>query len=472
MNGYAYAADNPVNSSDPSGQCPIDKCGGSTPKPGGGGLTGQGPDPGDPGSSSGCDSQGSCGTIPPPPGSTNGNGAIRISQHVLAKTDNVTTQNLVASWAYVVAQRGNPTTIQGEDGDWYQVCLIDRKDCIAAGIEGIFGSDATTAFFGGDGMTTEDLLQGGILLTGASVDDVNNHGAAQFMSLAAANTLKGATVSDLSDVVDAACGGQSFTGDTNVVTASGKQVPISSLKQGEKVEAANTKTGKNESESVLAVLVHHDSDLYDLKLQTANGPSIVHTTADHLIWDETTHTWTEAAKIHTGDHLRTADGTIALAAGGTTPESSSGWMWDLTISNDHDFYVVANDTTVLVHNVQCRAADGKFARSDGTPSRVGSADEQTTLDQLELDGAPVIRGAVTVNIPGVGPRIYDGAVQIDGKWFGVETKGGTSPVTPRQQAADAWLNEEGNTAVSVGANSGYTLEGVFSSWVPDPVPVG
>jgi hypothetical protein len=60
-------------------------------------------------------------------------------------------------------------------------------------------------------------------------------------------------------------GGSSFTAGTLVLLASGKAVPISQLKVGEMVLATNTKTGKTQPEAVTAVLVHHDTDLYDLK---------------------------------------------------------------------------------------------------------------------------------------------------------------------------------------------------------------
>jgi hypothetical protein len=75
-------------------------------------------------------------------------------------------------------------------------------------------------------------------------------------------------------------------------------------------------------------------------------------------------------------------------------------------------------------------------------------------------------GSVTARVPGVGERIDDGAVEIDGKWYGVEIKRGTSPVTPPQHAADSWLSTPGNTATGVGGNSGYNLQGVFYSWIP------
>jgi len=37
---------------------------------------------------------------------------------------------------------------------------------------------------------------------------------------------------------------------------------------------------------------------------------------------------------------------------GTTPKQHDGWMWDLTVpgNNDHDFYVIAGTSGVLVHN--------------------------------------------------------------------------------------------------------------------------
>ena len=51
-----------------------------------------------------------------------------------------------------------------------------------------------------------------------------------------------------------------------MLLASGVAIPISQLKPGDKVEATNVKTGRTRAETVTAVLVHHDTDLYDLKI--------------------------------------------------------------------------------------------------------------------------------------------------------------------------------------------------------------
>jgi hypothetical protein len=110
-----------------------------------------------------------------------------------------------------------------------------------------------------------------------------------------------------------------------------------------------------------------------------------------------------------------------------------------------------------------RRPDGKFAKRNGEKGADGALDERTVMDQLELDGAPIIRGQVYARAQGLPLRKYDGAVMVDGRWLGVETKGGKSPLTPPQKKFDEWLNKPGN---SVTTKDGVTLEGTFNAWVP------
>lgn len=58
-----------------------------------------------------------------------------------------------------------------------------------------------------------------------------------------------------------------------MLLADGRAVSISQLKPGEKVLATNVKTGKVQPETVQAVLVHHDSNLYDLRV-SAGGRTL------------------------------------------------------------------------------------------------------------------------------------------------------------------------------------------------------
>ena len=93
--------------------------------------------------------------------------------------------------------------------------------------------------------------------------------------------------------------GLSFTPGTKVLLASGKAVPISSLKPGEKVISTSTKTGKTQAGTIAAVLVHHDTNRYDLTVRARGRTAVIHTTSNHLFWDATTHRWVKAGACGT-----------------------------------------------------------------------------------------------------------------------------------------------------------------------------
>ena len=172
-------------------------------------------------------------------------------------------------------------------------------------------------------------------------------------------------------------GGQSFSAGTKVLLANGKTVPISKLKPGQKVLATDTRTGKNHAETVTAVLVHDDRDLYDLTVRLAGRTAVIDTTSNHLFWDPYLKRWVTAAKLKSGEHLKTPNGQDTVADGGSIPADHDGWMWDLTIQDDHDFYVEPavvlppiragpTPVQVLVHN--CGGTVYRVIRPDEDPS--------------------------------------------------------------------------------------------------------
>jgi hypothetical protein len=132
--------------------------------------------------------------------------------------------------------------------------------------------------------------------------------------------------------------------------------------------------------------------------------------------------------------------------------------------------VLAGNTPVLVHNTGplpgCgvpRNPNGTYAPRNGQPGvRDGGGDELTAWEHLELDGANVMRGETPVSAPGFPVRKYDGTVEIEGQWYGIETKGGTGKRNPQQAAFDDWLNTPGNTVTTP---DGRTLVGVFDVWI-------
>ncbi|WP_203919134.1 DNRLRE domain-containing protein [Rugosimonospora africana] len=205
-------------------------------------------------------------------------------------------------------------------------------------------------------------------------------------------------------------GGCSFSADTRVQLADGSTKNISDLKPGDKVKSTDTTTGKTKDSTTSAVWVNHDTDLYDLTVHTGTGDQVIHTTANHRFYDHTTHSWVEAAKLHKGDQLTTDDGTTVTVKGGATPANSTGDMWDITVPGDHDFYVVAGTTAVLVHNA-C------YAKRTESRNLVAAAVER----QLQRGWADIAQGHLK---PGELEAYYN---DVDnGKWGGARRWLGTA----------------------------------------------
>jgi Pretoxin HINT domain len=143
------------------------------------------------------------------------------------------------------------------------------------------------------------------------------------------------------------------------------------------------KTGKTSAEPVTAVLLHHDTDRYDLRIKTARGTAVIQTTSSHLFWDATAGRWVKAAALGYGSHLSTGGGANVTVLNGYVPAEAAGWMWDLTVASDHDFYVDVATTAVLVHN--CPVSPGGVGNlADGV--RMSTNDALDTADEFLGEG--------------------------------------------------------------------------------------
>ncbi len=205
----------------------------------------------------------------------------------------------------------------------------------------------------------------------------------------------------------AVCGGESFAAGTRVLLASGRAVPISSVRRGEKVLAVNVRTGRAGAEDVAAVLVHYDTDRYDLRVRTAHGTVVIQTTSRHLFWDPSLdYGWIPAKHLKPGMHFKTPDGQSAVVVGGSVPAVHDGWMWDLTVpgNNDHDFYVAVAATAVLVHNC-----------TEGEETANNIANHANERAQAG-DGTHYVSGVSPQELPGHVHQVLDGEVP------GIETR--------------------------------------------------
>ena len=364
MNGYSYAANNPVTSSDPTGACPADLCGdgyaiGGDPSRG---YTGQH----SPVCHSCNDRLGSTGptaqqtaqakaqetwrqTWSPPEddfttlsgdfhkymknqGGTVG-GYWQTPETVDGVSSNVCFGRTACNKAYVYLL-DHPDDVAGAKDIAATYCVYNRTAC--DGDARVFEAGSKVA---GD---TALLFAGG---AGDALDIAEGK---------AAGESAGGSAAALED--EAAAAFCSFTPDTRVLTGDGKSKPIGDIKTGDKIEAADPTDGRHEGlRRVAATLIHHDNDLLDLTVREPSGAAVtIHTTANHPFWDDTSHTWTQAADLHPGDALNTETDQHTTVLD-LHPLPGAADMWNLTVDELHTYYVLAGATPILVHN--CNVID-------------------------------------------------------------------------------------------------------------------
>lgn len=155
----------------------------------------------------------------------------------------------------------------------------------------------------------------------------------------------------------------SFLPGTLVAMADGSTKKIEEITTGDQVESSDPQTSTTNSERVIRVIkTPDDSEFTDLTIsitnkqadpQNGNGtaePTTITSTRHHPYWNESTHRWTNAADLHAGDTLRTADGNMATVSYVRSYRTAPRLAYDLTVSNLHTYYVLAGSTPVLVHN--------------------------------------------------------------------------------------------------------------------------
>ena len=171
---------------------------------------------------------------------------------------------------------------------------------------------------------------------------------------------------------------------------------------GDTVLAYDPKTGKTSTQTVEATYINHDTDLLDVTLRVPGRVSVsnasssstatasttttakhsttatkslasttaheetIHTTANHP-WLTADHGWLLAGTLHMGEPVQEADGRVAtVEAVRVVPGVAS--MWDLTVSNMHDFAVGSG--AFVVHNcgVSASSYEDRVKAANGDPT--------------------------------------------------------------------------------------------------------
>ncbi|WP_425566932.1 polymorphic toxin-type HINT domain-containing protein [Sphaerisporangium flaviroseum] len=195
----------------------------------------------------------------------------------------------------------------------------------------------------------------------------------------------------------------SFVAGTKVKLANGTHKPIEKIKAGDKVLATNPATGKTTAKVVLAAYsgvnyLNLVQIIVDTDGKRGNATGIVLTTEHHLFWDAKDLTWVRADQLAPADGLRTPEGR-ALHVITTTPYQGHPTVHDLTVDDLHTFYVLVGDQDVLVHNcdVADHPSDCNCSGSDSGSDEEASSDEVARPSLLQRLGQRY-------------PRVSDGLV--------------------------------------------------------------
>ncbi|MFF0387911.1 polymorphic toxin-type HINT domain-containing protein [Kitasatospora sp. NPDC004615] len=94
----------------------------------------------------------------------------------------------------------------------------------------------------------------------------------------------------------------------------------------------------------------HDIDLVNVNLVDGTGSiSTLRTTSDHPFWDDTDHEWIPAGQL-APDHVLVTSKNRQARITSVELRPGTADMLNLTVENNHTYYVLAGTVPVLVHN--------------------------------------------------------------------------------------------------------------------------
>ena len=184
----------------------------------------------------------------------------------------------------------------------------------------------------------------------AAAKKVAAEAAARAKALAAkakAATKRGAGSGDAPTPRPGGC--HSFVAGTKVLLKGGSAKPIDKVEPGDTVLTTDPVTGKSETKQVTRTIrTDHDKVFVDLTVKGKDGKKLT-TTDTHPFWSGSRGRWVDAGDLKVGETLRTAAGTY-VQVGAIKVYRGEQRTHDLTVDGIHAYYVLAGDTSLLVHN--------------------------------------------------------------------------------------------------------------------------
>ncbi|WP_282693394.1 ricin-type beta-trefoil lectin domain protein [Streptomyces sp. CC208A] len=202
-------------------------------------------------------------------------------------------------------------------------------------------------------------------------------------------------------------GCNSFVPGTMVLMADGSAKPIEKVKAGDKVLATDPATGETRVEPVTAEikgqgLKHLIKITVDTDGKAGAKTDRITATAEHPFWVPELGQWVDATDLEPGQWLRTSAGTHVQITGVQRWTATDATVHNMTVGDLHTYYVLAGAAPVLVHNDTCPANGG----ADSAPSYVGTPSDP---------GVPELVAAIEARYPGHVRAVEIKIVGSDGK---------------------------------------------------------
>ncbi|MFG2294992.1 RHS repeat-associated core domain-containing protein [Streptomyces sp. NPDC048603] len=165
---------------------------------------------------------------------------------------------------------------------------------------------------------------------------------------------KGATKDDDSGSTEAPACKNSFVPGTEVLLADGSAKPIEEIEIGDEVAATNAETGITEAQPVVGEIIGvGQKELVEITLDTdgaaGDASDSLTATGNHPFWAPALGKWVNATDLTAGEWLHTSAGTwVQVTAVKRWTQQQT--VRNLTVANEHTYYVLAGSTPVLVHN--------------------------------------------------------------------------------------------------------------------------
>ncbi|MFD9359778.1 polymorphic toxin-type HINT domain-containing protein [Streptomyces sp. NPDC060031] len=143
---------------------------------------------------------------------------------------------------------------------------------------------------------------------------------------------------------------QCFLAGTLVLMANGTTKKIEDIAVGEEVLATDPESGKTGPRRI-SNLVRSEGEkpLNELSVETPAGVEKLTATREHPFWSPSVNAWVEAGSLTPGSTLLTDQGKIVAVTANKAYEAHTR-TYNLTVEDLHTYYVLAGTTPILVHN--------------------------------------------------------------------------------------------------------------------------